>query len=154
MYSYPAAKDDGNARRITIILTDQGGDIINNALGLTWSHVLIYLDNDWIYEATWPRVRKTHPWSGKALAKATKIEHFELFVTAQQWKGMIEYAESQLGKRYNFWGYFFPRWYNRTNGVYCSQFVCQVLRAGGLNIPIGAGYSPDKLLKTLKVCDL
>ena len=62
MYSYPAAKDDGNARRITIILTDQGGDIINNALGLTWSHVLIYLDNDWIYEATWPRVRKTHPW--------------------------------------------------------------------------------------------
>jgi len=151
MYSYPAAPDDGTDRQVTVILTDQGGDIINDALELTWSHALIYLDNDWIYEATWPWVRKTNPWDGRALGKATKVEHFELFVTEQQQQDMIKYAESQLGKLYNFWGYFFPKFYNKTYGVYCSQYVCQVLRAGDINIPIGAGYSPDKLLKTLRV---
>jgi hypothetical protein len=131
-----------------LIFTDQGGDRINNWLDLNWSHVLIQLDNT-IYEATWPHVK-----CGPAATYKYKHTHELILVfNYMPWriKKMVEFAESKIGTRYNFWGYFFPRWYNKTRGVYCSQYVCQILRAGEINIPIGSGYSPDKLLKAMKV---
>jgi hypothetical protein len=131
-----------------LIFTDQGGDRINNWLGLNWSHVLIQL-NGTIYEATWPRV-KTGPAIGY---KYNHTRQYILELNYPHWrtKAMIEFAESKIGTRYNFWGYFFPYFYNKTKGIYCSQYACQILRAGGINIPIGAGYTPDKLLKAMKV---
>ena len=133
-----------------LIFTDQGGDRINNWLGLNWSHVLIHL-NETIYEATWPRVKCGDAEGYKY--KHTRKLILELNYEPWRVKKMVEFAESQVGRNYSFLGYFFPRFYNKTRGVYCSQYVCQVLRAGGVAIPIGSGHSPDKLLKAMKVYD-
>lgn len=130
-----------------LIFTDQGGDLVNKALGLKWTHVLIHF-NGWLYEATWPRVRRTCL-EERALKKATAMEFFYGDYSKAQLSQMETYAWLKLGTPYSFWGYFFPKLYTRTHGVYCSQYACEVLRAGGVNIPIGAGWSPDKLLKTM-----
>jgi len=135
-------------REGTLIFTDQGGNLVNNTLGLKWTHVLIYF-NGWLYEATWPRVRRTSLKSGTALKKATKLEFFFWDYTDEQRVRMELHALSRIGTPYSFWGYFFPKLYTKTYGIYCSQYACEILRAGGLNIPIGAGWSPDKLLKQM-----
>jgi hypothetical protein len=130
---------------ITVVFTDVGGDIINNVLDEYWLHVLIELEPGLFYEATPPYVKKGAEYRARRELKRSFI------IEDKQHAAMVKFAESKLGVRYNFLGYFFPRWYNKTRGIYCSQFVCQVLRAGEFDIPIGAGYSPDKLLKALKV---
>lgn len=130
---------------INIVFTDVGGDIVNQIIGENWTHVLIELTPGLYYEATWPVVKKGNKYPARRELRLT------LLVTSDRRDKMLAYAESKLGTRYNFWGYFFPRWYNKTKGIYCSQYACQVLRAGDVNIPIGAGYSPDKLLKAIRV---
>ena len=128
---------------IEVVFTDQGGPFINNTLDLTWTHALILLDGLY-YEATWPRVKKSPQF------KCVQSYTYGVGVPDRCYDDMLKYAESKLGTRYNFWGYFFPRWYGKTRGVYCSQFVCDVLRAGWIPLPKGAGWSPDKLLKALE----
>lgn len=131
----------------TLIFTDVATEFLNTVLDERWLHVLIFLRGSY-YEATWPRVRKIdrYHYRRRLIVRGTYTE--------AQVDKMVEFAESKLGLRYNFWGYFFPRWYNKTHGVYCSQYACQVLRAGDVPIPIGAGYSPDKLLKASVVYNL
>ena len=139
------ATERDEMKNINVVFTDVGGDIINNVLGEHWLHVLVELEPGLFYEATWPRVKKGPTYRAKRQVK------FPLRVSTLRHEKMVASAESKLGLRYNFWGYFFPRFYNKTHGIYCSQYACQILRAGDFPIPIGAGYSPDKLLKALKV---
>lgn len=129
---------------INIVFTDQGGPLINRVLGLKWTHVLVKF-GDRYYEATWPRVKRSDSFNSVAFHVETVKVSDSMYDRAEL------YAWSQIGRRYNFWGYFFPRWYGKTRGVYCSQFVCEVLRRAGVPLPPGAGWSPDKLLKALKV---
>lgn len=129
---------------ITVVFTDQMGPIVNNALDLKWTHVLIRFSAGPYYEATWPRVRTAESF------KSVDHDVFMFYVPDEVHDKAREYAESMLGHRYSFWGYFFPRLYGKTYGIYCSQYVCEALRAGGVPLPKGAGWSPDKLLKALK----
>ena len=130
---------------IDVVFTDIGGDVINRVLDEHWLHVLVELSPGLYYEATWPRVKKGPTY------RARREFRVSVPIPDEGYHRMIKYAESMLGTRYSFFGYFFPRWYNKHKGIYCSQYACKVLRAGGVPIPIGAGYSPDKLLKALRV---
>jgi len=132
-------------KEIRVIFTDIGGRVLNRVLGENWLHVLVELKPGVFYEATWPVVKKGPTY------RARRKHIVTLLVAETQWRGMMHYAESQMGRRYMCRGYFFPKWFGKTRGIYCSQYACNVLRAGGVPIPVGAGYSPDKLLKALKV---
>jgi hypothetical protein len=132
-------------KAVTVVFTDQGGPIVNTALELRYTHVLITFDGVQYYEATWPKVCISSKYKHTSECRLT-------FQAPTISVDMMEaYARSQLGRKYSFWGYFFPSIYGRTRGIYCSQYVCDVLRAGEIPIPKGAGWSPDKLLKTLKI---
>jgi hypothetical protein len=133
----------------TLLFTDSGGQVLNRTLSLNYMHVLIWLNDIW-YEATWPVVRKTN--KDRRTNRWLFREPIATYTPAQL-RGMLQYAESMLGTPYMCQGYFFPNRYGKTRGVYCSEFACKVLRAGGVGIPAGAGYTPDKLLKTMKVYD-
>lgn len=123
----------------TLAFTDVMGPLVNVATGLKWTHVLIYLD-PW-YEATVPKVKRSEGFQGRYVYVAPPDG---LDVDA-----MRKYADSQLGRPYGLRGYLNPKLYGKTRGVYCSEFACYVLRAGGLQIPKRAGYTPDRLYTVL-----
>jgi hypothetical protein len=135
--------------KVTVVFTDEGGPVINKTLGLTFTHALIRFGDDKnYYEATWPVVCKS------ANYKYTARFLYVFDAPYDDVLNMQRYADSQLGRRYSFWGYFFPSLYGKTRGIYCSQYVCDVLRAGNIPIPKGAGWSPDKLLKALRTYNI
>jgi hypothetical protein len=59
---------------------------------------------------------------------------------------MLNYANSQLGKRYSLRGY---RLRNGEEG-WCSPFVKNVLNAGGHRLSYRDGFTPDNLLRALR----
>lgn len=126
----------------TITFTDQWGPVINRVLDLKWTHVLIWL-NGVYYEATFPRVCKSKAWKGHTCLCVDPLPGLDL-------DAMLDYANSQLGRIYQFRGFFNPKTYGKTRGIYCSQYVEYILRAGGADIPHMAGYSPDRLLKEIR----
>lgn len=129
---------------VRVVFTDQGGELINKALGLTWTHALIQFDGDaFYYEATWPRVCRSKDLKGHS----HKV--FTLKATTAEVAKMKAYAKERIGVPYNFWGYFFPVFYGQTRGIYCSQYVNDILRAGGVPLTFGAGHCPDSLLEQL-----
>lgn len=132
------------AEEVRVVFTDKGGPVVNRALGLTWTHALVQFEGDaFYYEATWPRVRRSPAFH----AVASYV--FTLEASASEVAAMKAYARSRLGVPYNFRGYFWPRWYGRTRGVYCSQYVNNILRAGDVPLAYCAGHSPDSLLAAL-----
>lgn len=129
----------------TLVFTDIKGRTVNNITNLIWTHVLIHLDG-FLYEATWPEVKKSceFPPAMNLMSLPPAVPY-----TALQLRGMLNFAEKSLGRRYMLRGYVFPRWYGNVRGIYCSEFACRVLRAGGVDIPLAAGYTPDLLYTTL-----
>lgn len=125
----------------TLIFTDQGGPILNRALHLRWTHVLVWLDGIY-YEATWPRVKRSTNY--RSVKYCIVEPPFKLDVAA-----MKKYADSQLGRRYSARGFFLPARYGKTSGIYCSQYACYVLIAGGAPLQKINGYSPDLLLRAI-----
>lgn len=132
-----------SADKIIVTFTDQGGPIINEALDLKWTHVGVKF-GDVYYEATWPRVT-----TSKEL-KHTKQIHRELQLPPAVIAKMEEFAKSLLGTPYSAVGYFMPKRYGKTKGIYCSQYACYVLRAGGINVSVDDGRDPDRLLAALE----
>lgn len=126
-----------------VTFTDQGGPIINEALNLKWTHVGVKLGGVY-YEATWPKVRVS------LYLKHVKLCHRVVYVPPPIIQTMKEYAESLLGTPYDATGYFIPGLYGKTKGIYCSQFACYVLRAGGINVSEDDGRDPDRLLAALE----
>jgi len=130
-------------RSVCVTFTDQGGPIINDALDLEWTHVGIKIDGVY-YEATWPRVKRS-----EALPHNKKRD-IVLWAPTDRVDTMKEYAESVIGTQYSAVGYFVPRLYGKTRGIYCSQYAEYMLRAGGFDIPKGSGRDPDILLKAVE----
>jgi len=134
----------------TLVFTDIKGRTVNNATGLVWTHVLISLDQV-LYEATWPVVKKS-----SEFPPATKNLYIlppETPYSKSQISLMLAFAEKNLGRRYMLRGYVFPNWYGKVRGVYCSEFVCRVLQAGNVDIPLAAGYTPDALYTAITGLD-
>lgn len=126
-----------------IIFNDIRGRTVNNLTGLTWTHVLVQL-GDTLYEATWPRVKKSY-----VLPEAKTTEILEFEVSGVSINAMIAFGEKNLGQRYMLRGYLFPKLYHKTRGVYCSEFACDMLVAGGFELKAIDGYTPDTLYKAL-----
>jgi len=129
----------------TLVFTDVGSLVVNSMLDLKWTHVLIWL-GDWFYEATWPHVKAGPRYHWRQQLVLPPKQPY----AAIQVAGMLEYAEANLGRRYSIEGYIHPERYGKTEGIYCSQFACECLRAGMVGIPHQFGYDPDKLLAAMK----
>lgn len=127
----------------TLIFTEQAGPVVNGITGLEWTHVLIYF-NGLYYEATFPKVKKgtKYRWRKRLILQPQREWNFDK---------MLEYSKSQLGRLYQCIGFFHPGKYGKTKGIYCSEYVCYALRAGGVPIHKIAGHSPDVLLESLKL---
>lgn len=123
----------------TLIYTNFVGPCLRRTVDLEWTHVLIGL-RGFIYEAAPPRVKRSHNLPRRVLLQPPKVPY-----TEEQINLMVQYAMSQLGRKYQWTGFFCPRYYGRTRGVYCSQYACNILRAGKVPIAYCAGYSPDTL---------
>ncbi|OGN96975.1 MAG: hypothetical protein A2Z77_00565 [Chloroflexi bacterium RBG_13_51_36] len=131
-----------------LIFNDIRGNFVNRVTNLTWTHVLVWL-NGYYYEATFPKVRKTKAWQPcKNWIKITPQ------VTKGQIELMTKYADKMLGTPYELRGYIFPSLYGKTRGVYCSEFACYILMAGGLPLKPRDGYTPDSLLRAIAGCVL
>jgi len=130
----------------SLIFTDQGGDFVNRVTRLTWTHALIYL-NGYYYEATPPVVRKTTKWPPKG--HTVLVVEPDIDYTSQQLQLMRSYAEKMLGTPYRLRGYLFPSIFGKTRGVYCSEFACNTLRAGGVPLDYKSGYTPDLLYEAI-----
>jgi hypothetical protein len=129
----------------TLIYSTLPGPLDNRLSGLQWTHVVIGL-RDYYYEAAPPRVRfKMYLDAPCHLVKVPVIQYSE-----EQIDKMVEYAKSQLGRKYQWTGFFIPKCYGKTRGIYCSEYACNILRAGGVQIPFRAGYSPDTLLAAME----
>lgn len=139
----PAHESKIEIRSVVVTFTDQGGPIINDALDLKWTHVGVKL-NGIYYEATWPRVTTSQS------LKHRKLQHHVLWLPTPIITSMEEYAKSLLGTRYSALGYFIPNLYGKTVGIYCSQYACYILRAGGIEVSEDDGRDPDRLLAALE----
>lgn len=128
---------------VRVIFNDIRGRTVNNLTGLIWTHVLIQL-NSILYEATWPRVKKSY-----VIPEAETTEILEFENSSININGMIDFGEKNLGQRYMLRGYLFPKLYHKTRGVYCSEFACDMLVAGGFNLKAIDGYTPDTLYRAL-----
>lgn len=128
----------------TLIFTNIVGPRLQNMVDLEWTHVLISLRCR-VYEATWPRVRCTCDIPAQSFLLNPKSPY-----TESQIDKMVQYAVSQIGRPYNWRGFFQPCYYGKTYDIYCSQYACNILRAGEVPIPYCAGYSPDTLLAAMR----
>lgn len=120
------------AKRIT------GGD--------KYTHVGIVL-NGYVYEADWPRVKKT-PVSGyKSNRRRVNVDVYapsRPFSQAEV-QAMVNHAEGKLGQKYGLRSYFRPG--AKANGTWCSPYVKDVLNASGrYNLSNGDGHEPQNLL--------
>lgn len=132
-------------RAVGVIFTDQDGPLVNRTLKLKYTHVLVDFDGMY-YEATVPRVRKTTQEQPKNVHTVTRLE---VYVDEADYAKMLEYAESQLGRIYMCRGFFFPKVYGKTEGIYCSEYACYILMAGRYLSNKRAGYSPDTLFTAI-----
>lgn len=129
----------------TLIYSSLPGPLDNRLSGLEWTHVVIKLRGLY-YEAAPPRVRRTCRLDAPCRLVKAPLEPY----SEQQIDKMLEYAISQLGRKYQWTGFFLPHRYGKTRGIYCSEYACNILRAGGVAIPFLAGYSPDTLLAAME----
>lgn len=123
---------------------------------LTHAAVILYVgDEPWLYEATWPCVRRI-PLSAYVLEMEMKRERrpvFSWFImqpreryTEAQLLAMKRHADSQLGRRYMMRGW----WKNReVRGIMCSQFAADVLEKSGCIISAHYRESPGSLHEKL-----
>jgi hypothetical protein len=96
----------------------------------------------WVYESTWPVVKRTplwqfQQWARKVAQRRAVLRRGGLGVyyiepkypyTEYQLQQMKAYAKSQLGRRYMMRGW----WKNReVRGIHCSQYVGNILEESG-----------------------
>ncbi|MFA5344753.1 MAG: YiiX/YebB-like N1pC/P60 family cysteine hydrolase [Candidatus Omnitrophota bacterium] len=117
------------------IMKNTGSNIVHVAI------VLYENDGPYVYEATWPRVRKMPLADYLQLLADKRFKHvpskrgFRWFMmqpreeyTPKQLESMKQYARSQLGRRYMMRGW----WKNKeVRGIMCSQFVGNCIEKSG-----------------------
>ncbi len=138
------------------------GPIMKNT-GSNLVHVAIVLyedDKPYVYEATWPEVRKMplddylKHLADKKFKRVPTVRGFKWFMmqpkeeyTAQQLTDMKQYARSQLGRRYMMRGY----WKNKeVRGIMCSQFVGNCIEKSGKIKSANFKESPVSLKEKIK----
>jgi hypothetical protein len=129
----------------SLIFTDVGTQFVNNVTKLKWTHVVIYL-NKVFYEATWPVVRKQTRWPK---ARAWVLVEPDNGYAEMQLRWMSQFAEKSLGRRYQLYGYTHPKYFGKTKGTYCSEFVCDTLIEGHVELKKIDGYTPDALYQAI-----
>jgi len=118
----------------TIILYERGllSTAIERFTGSYYSHTVLVLDGE-VYEATWPRVKKTplkeyQAYMKRRLEKKPDLKVWVLTPNRSfcdsQVKVMKDYAETQLGKPYRLRSWLFDR---PGKGLHCSQYVGLIL---------------------------
>lgn len=124
-----------NGPLVRPILKHTGSDIVHVAI------VLYEGDEPFVYEATWPRVRRMplddyyKHLAARQSSRPLAERDFEWFMmqprdtyASEQLEAMKQYARSQLGRRYMLRGW----WQNReVRGVMCSQFVGNTIERSG-----------------------
>jgi hypothetical protein len=136
---------------------------IERATGSDLTHVAIVLyenDGPYVYEATYPRVRrlpyaeyiahleelKARPRWAKLGFKWTIMTPVESY-TAQDLLDMKQYARSQLGRPYQLRGYWKGR---EVNGIFCSQYVGNCIEKSGRIQSANYKESPVSLKQKLE----
>jgi hypothetical protein len=132
----------GEIKDGSIIVFDKG--TLNRSIykhtGSTKNHLAVVFNVDgklWVYESTWPRVKRVPFKDYLRWIESRKRKKRKLVVTLVQpntnyspdeVKKMLAYANSQLGRKYMMRGW----WKNReVRGIHCSQFVASVLKRSG-----------------------
>ena len=137
-----------NAFAQQIIFSTKNGPIGRIAQRITgdfYTHTAIVLPDaqgrQWVYEQDWPRAKKV-PLS-KYGKRRTINDVYSLPLSGSQVAAMRSHAESRLGEPYRLRAYFRPG--ARSNGTWCSNYVGQVLNAGGYNISRQGMHEPENL---------
>jgi hypothetical protein len=131
---------------------------ISNNTGSLLTHVAIVFD-DIVYEATPPKVRKlklssyqTHlqQLSRSGFWQRRNFSWFNMqpivAYTTSELEAMLAYAESQLGRPYRLRGW----WSNDLRGIFCSQYVGNVIEKSGRIRSLDNRESPGSLHKKLR----
>ncbi len=136
------------------IMKNTGSDLVHVAI------VLYDDDKPFVYEATWPEVRKMplddylKYLADKRFKRVPTVRGFKWFMmqpkvefTPHQLESMKQYARSQLGRRYMLRGY----WQNReVRGIMCSQFVGNTIEKSGRMKSANFKESPVSLKEKVK----
>jgi hypothetical protein len=131
---------------------------IRRSTGSLLTHVAIVF-HDIVYEATPPKVRKislaAYQMHLQQLSRSGfwKRRNFSWFVmqpliayTTSELGVMQAYAESQLGRPYRLRGW----WSNDLRGIFCSQYVGNIIEKSGRIKSLDNHESPGSLHKKLK----
>ncbi|MUK89377.1 hypothetical protein GMD78_13495 [Ornithinibacillus sp. L9] len=137
-------------RKIYLLLTDTGTlftKIIKLFTNAPYNHASISFDHDLFDVYSFGRKRKRNPFIGgfvredvrSSLFKHADCVVYSHSITEIQYQKMKRYIqeidEQQDLYRYNFlglFGFLFRKPINRTNALFCSQFVASVLAEGGI----------------------
>lgn len=132
---------------------------IYNHTGSTIVHTAIILyenDKPYVFEATWPRVRKVPLEQYYQILENCKKERpkYSWFVeqprhvfTDIQLTKMKQYANSQLGRRYMLRGWVEGR---EVRGIFCSEYTGNILEQSGLIKSANFKESPISLKEKIK----
>jgi hypothetical protein len=123
---------------------------------LTHAAIILYDKGPQVYEATWPRVRKTPLDQYFRLLETEKRKHPELtwFIvqpttdyTPTQLASIKQYAKSQIGRPYKLNGWWKGK---ETRGIFCSQYVANALEKSGRIKSANFKESPVSLREKLR----
>jgi len=142
------------------VLFWKGGILVGpiyRATGSLLTHVAIILDNI-VYEATPPRVHKLQFTDYEehldklAASRFIQRRDFSWFIrqprlaySAADTAVMRKYAESQMGRPYRLRGW----WSDDTSGIFCSQYIGNMLEKTGLIRSLDNKESPVSLYNKL-----
>lgn len=121
------------------------GRWLNRVGPMSHSHVGIVIDGQ-VYEADWPRVK-----CGPPESHYKRHATYEFYTPTQPYSvhevaGMRNHARSQLGRPYGVARWLVPGTRFGRGGIYCSEYVRDVLNASGRwRLNGGDGYNPGRL---------
>ncbi len=131
---------DGPFSRLVVRTTDSH---------LTHTAIVLYEGGQpWVYEAVIPRVSRTP--LGQYLSENADQQWFLmepcLSYAATELSAMKHYADLQLDRRYMVRGWWLER---ETRGIFCSEYVADIIEKSGRMISAHYSESPGSLYKKL-----
>jgi uncharacterized protein YycO len=104
-----------------------------------WSHVGIYVGNNFVIEATWPRVRKVTLMTFlESCDRVTVLRHSKwTTLTEDQVQQFLGFLESKIGKPYDWRGlvsFICRKSIQNKSGYFCSELVSEAFSLVGIPI--------------------
>lgn len=115
------------------------GKIITKLSRGVYSHASLVINGEVIEACPFHRLRKLKSLS-QNVRRGTQIDLFTVSLTEEQQNKIIEFANRQLNKKYDYWMVFGFVWYATKEGRksfgkwFCSEFVCACLEKVGYNL--------------------